>query len=46
MDFVEVLVNGWPHVFLLTTEEVQGGQEFLGDYGDTYWEKMEVQPTA
>jgi len=37
-QFVEVLVNGWPHLFVATTEEVKPGEELLMDYGDSYWQ--------
>jgi hypothetical protein len=30
-SFVEVLVNGWPHVFIITTKAIKRGKEFLID---------------
>lgn len=36
--FVEVLYNGWPYVFMVTTADVVGGDELLVDYGVRYWE--------
>ena len=37
IQFVEVLVHGWPMVFVLTTENVAPGQELLVEYGEGYW---------
>ena len=37
VQFVEVLVHGWPMVFALTTENVAPGQELLVEYGEGYW---------
>mmetsp|Transcript_30887 Transcript_30887/g.55991 ORF Transcript_30887/g.55991 Transcript_30887/m.55991 type:complete len:134 (-) Transcript_30887:52-453(-) len=39
VSFVEVLVNGWPHVFIITTKAVKTGKEFSIDYGKEYWNK-------
>jgi hypothetical protein len=30
-SFVELLVNGWPHVFIITTKAIKRGKEFLID---------------
>jgi hypothetical protein len=38
-SFVELLVNGWPHVFIITTKAIKRGKEFLIDYGKEYWNK-------
>jgi hypothetical protein len=39
VSFVELLVNGWPHVFIIMTKAVKRGKEFLIDYGKEYWNK-------
>ena len=38
--YVEVLVNGWPHAFLVAAEDVAKDQEFFVDYMDEYWQKI------
>jgi hypothetical protein len=40
-EFVEIVVDKWPHVFLISTCEIQGGEEILTCYGREYWDKME-----
>ncbi|EFN52063.1 expressed protein [Chlorella variabilis] len=38
--FVEALVFGWPHLFVITTRDVEPGEEFLLDYGRSYWQNI------
>ena len=40
--FVEVLVNKWPRVYVITLEDIQPGEELLLDYGASYWEKVSL----
>mmetsp|Transcript_63004 Transcript_63004/g.153431 ORF Transcript_63004/g.153431 Transcript_63004/m.153431 type:complete len:1058 (+) Transcript_63004:1539-4712(+) len=39
IEYVEVLVNGFPRVVLVATREIKSGDELLTNYGDAYWEK-------
>ncbi|KAL7570319.1 hypothetical protein ACA910_017166 [Epithemia clementina (nom. ined.)] len=38
----EVLLNKWPHVFLVSTRDIKAGEELITDYGPSYWEKHVV----
>ena len=38
----EVLVDKWPHIFLVSKKEIKSGEELLTDYGPQYWEKHAV----
>ena len=31
------LVNGWPHVFIVATEDIPADTELLVDYGAAFW---------
>eukprot|EP00669_Euglena_mutabilis_P012998 TRINITY_DN7723_c0_g1_i1.p1 TRINITY_DN7723_c0_g1~~TRINITY_DN7723_c0_g1_i1.p1 ORF type:complete len:425 (-),score=75.16 TRINITY_DN7723_c0_g1_i1:253-1503(-) len=42
VQFVEVTLNGWPHVFVETTKKIKFGAEILVDYGPGYWEGHRV----
>ena len=35
----EVLVNKWPRIFLVSTRDIEAGEELITDYGPSYWEK-------
>ena len=35
-EFCVVDVNGWPEVFIITTKQIQPGEEILVDYGPNY----------
>ena len=39
--FVEVTRNGWPHVFVVTSDHIDAGNELLIDYGKLYWQTMD-----
>ena len=36
VKFLNVLVNGYPAAFLITTKEIQSHKELLLDYGELY----------
>ena len=38
--FLEVVVNGWPHIFIISTKNISKDEELLIDYGPEYWEKI------
>jgi hypothetical protein len=38
--FVEVMIFGWPHVFLCSAEEISADTELTIDYGETFWETL------
>ena len=38
--FVEVVIYGWPHVFLLAEREIPAGTELTVDYGEPFWETL------
>jgi len=40
--FVEVVINKWPRVFIITLQDIPGGEELLLDYGASYWEKLSL----
>lgn len=40
VEWMEVIANGWPHTFIITTAEIKEGEEILIDYGPDYWEKI------
>ena len=40
VEWMEVIANGWPHTFIITTAEINEGEEILIDYGPDYWEKI------
>jgi hypothetical protein len=42
---VEVLHNGWPYIFVVTTSEIQGGQEVIMSHSDQYWDEFKVIST-
>eukprot|EP00039_Didymoeca_costata_P008960 m.119029 g.119029 ORF g.119029 m.119029 type:complete len:748 (+) comp14300_c0_seq4:91-2334(+) len=37
VTFVIEDVDGWIHLFVTATQDTYGGEELLGDYGETYW---------
>ena len=39
--FVEVHHHGWPYAFVVLTQDLDGGDEVLIDYGRGYWEGHE-----
>jgi hypothetical protein len=40
--FIEILVNGWPHIFVVSgPNKINKGEELLIDRGMNYWEEME-----
>ena len=41
--FFVVKVNGWPHVFVITTKDIARNKELLIDYGDSYCAVMQDQ---
>jgi hypothetical protein len=40
VSFIEVMVNGWPHIFVISTRAIGKDQELLIDYSAEYWEKI------
>lgn len=38
--FVEVVIFGWPHVFIVTEGDVPSDTELTVDYGDPFWETI------
>ncbi|KAJ3086387.1 hypothetical protein HK102_013206 [Quaeritorhiza haematococci] len=39
--FVEVVIMGWPYIFIVATKTIRPGQELLADYHfDTYWKNI------
>mmetsp|Transcript_15673 Transcript_15673/g.45262 ORF Transcript_15673/g.45262 Transcript_15673/m.45262 type:complete len:649 (+) Transcript_15673:183-2129(+) len=38
-SFMEVIANGWPHIFVIATTTIEEDEEILIDYGPEYWEK-------
>jgi len=40
--WVEVLVDGWPHVFVVATRQICVEQEIIVDYGEEYWAAQRV----
>lgn len=40
--YVEVLVNKWPRIFIITLNDIEAGEELLIDYGASYWEKLSL----
>jgi hypothetical protein len=36
-EFVEVTIDGWPHMFLVALRDIAIGEEILVSYGDAYW---------
>ena len=38
--FVEVLRNGWPHCFIVTSDVIEADEELLLDYTEGYWDTM------
>ena len=49
VEYVNVTVDGWPHVFVKTVKTISPGNELLVDYGSDYWaafretEKLEAE---
>ena len=41
VKFVEVVVNAWPHIFIMSIASIAKDEEILMDYGPDYWEKVE-----
>eukprot|EP00741_Cyanophora_paradoxa_P003610 tig00000093_g3507.t1 len=39
--FVQVLVDGWPRVFVVATENIAEAEQLLNDYGNPYWVDMQ-----
>ena len=39
IEYVEVLVDGFPRIVLVVTREIKAGDELLTNYGDGYWER-------
>lgn len=37
VSFAEVLIDGYPHVFVVATRPIYAGEELLVDYGEDYW---------
>ncbi|KAJ3034181.1 Bromodomain adjacent to zinc finger domain protein 2B [Rhizophlyctis rosea] len=37
VSFVEVLILGWPYIFLMAKEEIPFGSELTLDYSEGYW---------
>ena len=35
-EFFTVEINGWPHVFVITTKDIKKNKELLMDYGEGY----------
>lgn len=40
IEYVEVLVDGWPHVYLFAKDDIRKDEECFGDYMDEYWQKV------
>lgn len=38
--FVEVVIEGLPHMFFLTSKKIDAGEELLADYGSHYWDSI------
>ncbi|GFH62016.1 hypothetical protein CTEN210_18492 [Chaetoceros tenuissimus] len=41
VKFVEAVVEGWPHIFVMSTCKIKRDEELLIDYGSEYWDKVE-----
>jgi len=39
----EVLINGWPRVFAVTTRDINPGDELLTDNGDSWWRQYRAK---
>ena len=39
VDFIEVLVDGKPRIFLVSKRNINSEEEILVSYGDAYWER-------
>jgi SET domain-containing protein len=39
-EYIEVLFNGWPHLFVGCAKTTKAGEELTVDYGPAYWEKQ------
>lgn len=41
VKFVEAVVGGWPHIFVMSKCKIKQDEELLIDYGSEYWDKVE-----
>ena len=39
VGFLEILHQGWPYMLVVTTRDVEAGEEILVDYGEEYWKE-------
>jgi hypothetical protein len=39
--FLDAVVDGRPHAFLINTEDIEEGDQLLTDYGDAFWEDFD-----
>merc|ERR1712072_78454 len=37
VTWAEVLIDGYPHVFVVATRTINDGEELTVDYGEEYW---------
>eukprot|EP01084_Bolivina_argentea_P150060 262048_1 len=42
VQFYEVLVDDWPHIFAVSCKDINVGEELLADYGSKYWDNYRV----
>jgi len=42
VTFVEVLHKGWPHIMVIVCHEIKPGEQLLIDYGQDYWDDIEL----
>jgi hypothetical protein len=40
--FEEVIIDGWPHIYVVTTRVVEECEELLVDYGPEWWTNFQV----
>jgi len=43
--WAEVLIDGYPHVFVVATRQITAGEELTVDYGEEYWASQRAMLT-
>merc|ERR1712154_443132 len=37
VSFFEIIINGWPHMFLRAFHDIRKGDELSTEYGNAFW---------
>eukprot|EP01083_Nonionella_stella_P150635 480210_1 len=43
VEYVQVLVNGWPQTYLITKRDIKSGEELMSFYGSTFGDAIKEQ---